>query len=237
MRAGLAWSVFGLACVLAVAGGPLTRTTTQDVAIALSFCPLGAYLVARRLGGAVGPLCLVAVLGAVAHAAERYSAYADWIGWLARWVWAPPLLAIGTVLLLLVPEGRLPGRRWRPVAAVAVTGIAAFTVLLAFVPGPERNPYAVEALRPVVWALPIAIGVLALITLSCMAGLGRAAAPRPGADHRPDPVRRARRPPRGGRAAGRAPGHDAGSRGDRGRARRRGHRRDAHAVRPGASRP
>ncbi|MEV0973160.1 sensor histidine kinase [Microtetraspora glauca] len=171
MRAGLAWSVFGLACVLAVAGGPFTRTTTQDVAIALSFCPLGAYLVARRLGGAVGPLCLVAVLGAVAHAAERYSAYADWIGWLARWVWAPPLLAIGTVLLLLVPEGRLPGRRWRPVAAVAVTGIAAFTVLLAFVPGPERNPYAVEALRPVVWALPIAIGVLALITLSCMAGL------------------------------------------------------------------
>ncbi|MGI5486401.1 sensor histidine kinase [Microtetraspora malaysiensis] len=171
MRISLAWSVFGLACVLAIAGGPLTQRTAQDVAIALSFCPLGAYLVARRAGGAVGPLCLMAVLGAAAHAAERYGAHVDWLRWLARWVWAPPLLTIASVLLLLVPEGRLPSPRWRPVAAVAVVVITAFTVLLAFVPDPVANPYAVEALRPLVLALPIALGVLALISISCMAGL------------------------------------------------------------------
>ncbi|WP_067173197.1 sensor histidine kinase [Microtetraspora niveoalba] len=171
MRVGLAWGVFGLACVLAVAGGPLTARTAQDVAIALSFTPLGAYLVARRAGGAVGPLCLMAALGAVAHAAERYGGHADVLRWLARWVWAPPLLSIGSVLLLLVPEGRLPSPRWRPVAAVAVAGITVFTVLLAFVPGPVGNPYAVKALRPLELGLPIALGVLALISISCMAGL------------------------------------------------------------------
>ncbi|TQS25159.1 hypothetical protein [Microbispora sp. KK1-11] len=32
---------------------------------------------------------------------------------LGTWTWAPALLTVGGVLLLLVPDGRLPGRAWR----------------------------------------------------------------------------------------------------------------------------
>ncbi|WP_244301791.1 hypothetical protein [Microbispora triticiradicis] len=82
------WLVFGLSCVLVAAGGALGGADPVDAAVALGFTPLGAYLVARRRGGAVGPCCLVTVLGAVAYFADSYSLrpglpggrWAAWVG-------------------------------------------------------------------------------------------------------------------------------------------------------------
>lgn len=54
--------------------------------------------------------------------------------WLGSWVWLPAYFLLPTVLLLLAPEGVLPGPRWRPVlgGCVAVVGLA--TVVQATAP-------------------------------------------------------------------------------------------------------
>ncbi|MEO3863645.1 histidine kinase [Acrocarpospora sp. B8E8] len=148
-----------------------------DAALALGFTPLGAYLVSHRKGGAVGPLCLLAGLSAVTYAAGAYGSRADWpaADWavgVAALTWAPPLLAGSTLLLLLVPDGKLPGPRWRPVAAVAITAIVLFTVTAALIPADDgRSPIAIEALRPLqLFTLPI-VGTLAAIAAVSAVGL------------------------------------------------------------------
>ncbi|MGW5260666.1 sensor histidine kinase [Microbispora sp. NPDC004025] len=176
MPAVMSWLVFGLACVLVAAGGALGGADPVDAAVALGFTPLGAYLLSRREGGAVGPCCLVTVLGAVAYFADSYSARpglpgARWAAWVGTWAWAPALLTVGGVLLLLVPDGRLPGRAWRPVAATGAAATAAFTVVAALVPEGADRPFSVEALAPVRDALPAVVLILAATSLACAAGL------------------------------------------------------------------
>ncbi|KAA9380624.1 sensor histidine kinase [Microbispora cellulosiformans] len=176
LSSALSWLVFGLSCALVAAGGALGGADPVDAAVALGFTPLGAYLTARRRGGAVGPCCLVTALGAVAYFADSYALRPGlpggrWAAWVGAWAWAPALLTVGGVLLLLVPDGHLPGRAWRPVAATGVAATAAFTVVAALVPeGPDR-PFPVEALAPVREALPAVIVLLAAVSLACAAGL------------------------------------------------------------------
>ena len=68
---------------------------------------------------------------------------------MTNWVWTPYLL-LPTVLVVLLPEGRLPSRRWRPVvwSVVAATVVAAVAEMLR--PGGTdqiatlRNPLGVD---------------------------------------------------------------------------------------------
>ncbi|GAA0976745.1 hypothetical protein GCM10009555_036790 [Acrocarpospora macrocephala] len=177
VRSALAWGVFGLSCALVAVGSVIRPGDPVDAALALGFTPLGAYLVSHRKGGAVGPLCLLAGLSAVTYAAGAYGSRADWpaADWavgLAALTWAPPLLAGCTLLLLLVPDGKLPGPRWRPVAAVAIIAIVLFTVTAALIPADDgRSPIAIEALRPLqLFTLPI-VGTLAAIAAVSAVGL------------------------------------------------------------------
>lgn len=185
MPAVMSWLVFGLACVLVAAGALMGGADPVDAALALGFTPLGAYLVSRRQGGAVGACSLLTVLGAVAYAADSYAGAglpgARWAAWVGTWVWAPPLLTVCGVLLLLVPDGRLPGRAWRPLAVANLAATALFTIAAALVPaGPER-PFSVGALAPVRDALPAVVAILAATSLACAAGLVvRTARPRAG---------------------------------------------------------
>ncbi|WP_204043529.1 sensor histidine kinase [Acrocarpospora phusangensis] len=177
VRSGLAWGVFGLSCVLVAAGIVIQPGDPVDAALALGFTPLGAYLVSHRKGGAVGPLCLLAGLSAVAYAADAYGSRpdwpaADWALWIAALTWAPPLLAGCTLLLLLVPDGKLPSPRWRPVAAAAIIATTLFSAVVALIP-PDTgtSPFAVEALRPLkLFFVPIT-GTLAAIAVLSAAGL------------------------------------------------------------------
>jgi hypothetical protein len=46
------------------------------------------------------------------------------MSWLGNWAWAPGLGLFMTFALLLFPDGRLPSRRWRPVAWLSGASIA-----------------------------------------------------------------------------------------------------------------
>jgi hypothetical protein len=62
------------------------------------------------------------------------------MAWLSAWMWAPGYGIFLAVLPLLFPTGRLPSRRWRPVAwlaGVALIGIIAPTAIVTW---PVRGP-------------------------------------------------------------------------------------------------
>jgi signal transduction histidine kinase len=99
------------------------------------FAAMGALLVGKRPGNAVGWVLAAAPLLLVAGATGDL--YAAWVmttrgepdalavlgAWLQSWYWLA-LLAVAFVLLpLLFPDGRLPSRRWRPAAAVVGVGL------------------------------------------------------------------------------------------------------------------
>jgi hypothetical protein len=62
----------------------------------------------------------------------------------------PAAILLGTFLILLFPDGRLPSSRWRPVAWLCGAVIALNIVAGIFVPGPlpevrdVRNPFGLE---------------------------------------------------------------------------------------------
>jgi len=78
--------------------------------------------------------------------------------WVAHWVWVAVFALLGLVLLLL-PDGRLPSPRWRGVVAALGVGAVALTVSVAFAPGPLDDVYAD---RPNPVALP-GLDVLGLV--------------------------------------------------------------------------
>jgi signal transduction histidine kinase len=89
----------------------------------------------------------------------------------SAWLWVPGVMLIGTFLLLLFPDGHLPSRRWRPVAWLAAGSMVATSVGILVAPGtladtgfPQlRNPFGIEALRPL---LGVLLFELALVPLS-----------------------------------------------------------------------
>lgn len=146
------------AAVLAVVAlgvcGPLTGHTAPDtnpaampVALAVGFAPLGTFVLRRRPGHPVGRLMLAA--GLVATLAALAVAWSAWLpaAWLSQWAWWPPLGAV-PILLLLVPDGRLPSPRWQPLAVVLVAAAGAATVALVGAATGEPTTLLSEAARP-----------------------------------------------------------------------------------------
>jgi signal transduction histidine kinase len=81
-----------------------------------------------------------------------------------------------TVLLLLVPDGRPPGRRWRPLLPVAAAVVAAFTVVLAVAPYQRlghANPVGLPAVAGLGAVFPVVLAALAAVTAACAAALLR----------------------------------------------------------------
>jgi len=57
-------------------------------------------------------------------------------GWAGNFLWVPAFLLPLTLVLQFFPDGKLPSRRWWPVAAVSVLSIIGFVASLAFHPYP-----------------------------------------------------------------------------------------------------
>ncbi|MGH3147649.1 MAG: hypothetical protein ACRDTR_17795, partial [Rubrobacter sp.] len=94
----------------------------------LAFPVVGALIASRRPENPIGWICLTAGLfWMLIILSDYYSAYG-----LARpgsvpfpvtvhalfytWLWVPTVGLVGIFLILLFPDGRLPSRRWRPLA-------------------------------------------------------------------------------------------------------------------------
>ena len=54
--------------------------------------------------------------------------------WLGSWLWAPSYIASAALLPLLLPDGFLPSRRWRPAFALSIVALAAQAVNWALLP-------------------------------------------------------------------------------------------------------
>jgi hypothetical protein len=127
----------------------------------LAFPLVGALIASKRSKNAVGWLCLaVGVLWALSGVFDYYGYYGAATpgsvpfpvvaAGISDWIWVPAVGLLGTYVLLLFPDGRLPSRRWRPLAWLsgAVILLLSFGVMLA--PGPldnlggVRNPFGIE---------------------------------------------------------------------------------------------
>jgi hypothetical protein len=67
---------------------------------------------------------------------------------LSSWLWVPAVGLVGTYVLLLFPDGRLPSRRWRPLAwlsgmMIVLLSASIFLRPLEGHPG-VRNPFGLE---------------------------------------------------------------------------------------------
>ncbi|MDQ3318286.1 MAG: hypothetical protein M3522_13280, partial [Actinomycetota bacterium] len=154
------------------------------------FTVVGALLVARRPGNPIGWILSATSLVVLAAALENYAAYVmttrgrpDWLAivgvWANSWYW---FLFLGLVLVylpLLFPDGRLPSRRWLPVAVVPGIALVAMVVLGALVDtlsGQDidyriENPIGIEGLAHVE-DMPLVLGVLGVpLLIGCVGGV------------------------------------------------------------------
>ena len=133
-----------------------------------TFAVVGALLVAKRPGNLVGwILCASSLVVAVA-AGETYAAYVmttsgrpDWVAvagaWANSWYWFVFIALAFIFLPLYFPDGRLPSRRWLPVAGIAglgtlivvVLGMLGDTLRGQNVDYRIENPIGIEGLAPV----------------------------------------------------------------------------------------
>lgn len=118
---------------------------------------------------------LVLALAILAH--DQDHPLAAGLGWLTNWAWVPAQV-IALLLLLRLPDGRLPGGRWRIVQGVVLTWGACAVIVTATVPGalgaeqlaPLTNPVGIGALSgPIDAALSALFLVQPVILLAAVA--------------------------------------------------------------------
>jgi two-component system NarL family sensor kinase len=136
--------------------------------IAVPFTVLGGLVLASKPRHVVGRLMVAAGLVAVVYLVALSWATLLPLAWLGRWLWWPSL---GLVLLglLFFPDGRLPSRRWRPVAAVVVAGTVAGTVLLAVAAVDHLRTGTTVGGQPAPWAGRV-ITVFVIVAAATLAG-------------------------------------------------------------------
>jgi hypothetical protein len=128
---------------------------------AISFAPVGALIAARRPANPVGwLLCLGGVVLSIDHFSAQYAIYAllaqpgslpvgEALAWIASWI-LHVVVGLLVFSFLLFPTGRLPSRRWRPLAWLTVAILLVDATLHAFTSGPIdglgpiRNPLGIE---------------------------------------------------------------------------------------------
>lgn len=146
------WLVLGgLGDVLRDGLRNFAETLYPSVVFGLAFPVVGALILSRLPGHRLGWLyCLCGLACSVTLASYSYAQRglvdqpgsfpgALAAGWVSSWIWLcgfSPLLTFG---VLWFPDGRLPSRRWWPVATVAGLFISVGVAYLALRPGPLEN--------------------------------------------------------------------------------------------------
>ena len=186
-RARLAWSLFALTLLLLIAMVVLSagREEAFDTILygllTFSLAGVGAMITSRHPENRIGWIFMaLGVFGAFAEAAEGWGHFAldhDLPGaaggeWLIFWSWVVDLCGWALVFLLF-PDGKLPGRRWRPWLWVLAAGLVFALPGQALTPGRASefsggvNPMGTEAIPT---ALLFNTGII-LMLLTMAAGL------------------------------------------------------------------
>ncbi|MGQ0668422.1 MAG: sensor histidine kinase [Actinomycetota bacterium] len=156
----LAWSLCVLAGALTAGAALLAlghETTFSGFGGAgllavLPFPIVGAILASRRPGNAISWIFLgIGLSFAVASLSGEYARQAlivdpgslpggAFMSWVSVWTWPPGITLLMVFLLLLFPDGRLPSRRWRPVAWLGAVALVFQMVPIAVTAWSVRGP-------------------------------------------------------------------------------------------------
>jgi hypothetical protein len=149
----------------------------------LAFPIVGALIASRRPHNPIGWICLAdGILWMFLAIIDLYGVYGlarpgsvpfpVVIYALGQWLWVPTVGLLAIYLALLFPDGRLPSRRWRPLAWLSGVVIVLVSVTQGLVPGPlpelggVRNPFGLEG-HP--WVADATNAILVLFLLSILA--------------------------------------------------------------------
>jgi hypothetical protein len=147
----------------------------------LTFPPVGALVSSRRPHNSIGWICLTfGFLWMLLSLFDYYGVYGlarpgsvpfpVAIYALGQWLWVPTVGLLAIYLVLLFPDGRLPSKRWRPLAWLSGAVIVLESVAGGLTPGPMpdlggvRNPFGLEG-APWVASAKNAILVLFLLCI------------------------------------------------------------------------
>jgi hypothetical protein len=187
-----AWSVFGLIVLLYVANGVISLAShtgnsgSGDIVFALTLLafPIVGVLIASRMpDNRIGWLLLAIGLGwsiAIGSGYADYGGHGTHVGTLpgataaaaiGQGQWVLPVGLMGTFLLLLYPNGSLPGPRWRVVAYASVAAIVLAPIAIAIAPGKlvdagyphTDNPLGISAIPTLFLVLPIVLVPLSIL--------------------------------------------------------------------------
>jgi len=159
--------------------GPSTSDALSELLILVSFLAfpiVGALIASRHPKNPVGWICLAIglfwMLIFLGDSIPGTGPYPVTIAALTQATWIPPVGLLGIYLILLFPDGKLPSRRWRPLAWLSGVVMVLASLEITFAPGPleghpgVRNPFGLEALgHP--WVATAVFIVLLLLPL-CM---------------------------------------------------------------------
>src|SRR5215211_785484 len=186
----LAWSLAGLCVAMFLASVVLhvlahssqeptsSSDTLSELLIFFSFLAfpiVGALIASRHPKNPVGWICLVVgliwTLIFLGDSIPGSGPYPVTIAALTQAIWIPPVGLLGIYLILLFPDGKLPSRRWRPLAWLSGMVMVLASLGITFAPGPleghpgVRNPLGLEGTPP--WVFTAGIAILLLLPL-CM---------------------------------------------------------------------
>jgi hypothetical protein len=138
----------------------------------LAFPLVGALIASRHPTNPVGWICLaVGLFWMLIAVGDQYEAEGTvTIDALTQAIWVPPIGLLGIYLILLFPDGKLPSRRWRPLAWLSGVVMVLASLGITFAPGPleghpgVRNPLGLEGAP---WVATAGIVILLLLPL-CM---------------------------------------------------------------------
>jgi hypothetical protein len=159
--------------------GPSTSGALGELLIFgtfLAFPIVGALIASRHPKNPVGWICLaiglfwmLIFLGNSIPGSGPYPVTTDA---LTQATWIPPVGLLGIYLILLFPDGKLPSRRWRPLAWLSGVVMVLASLGITFSPGPleghpgVRNPFGLEGAP---WVASAGIFILLLLPLCMLA--------------------------------------------------------------------
>jgi hypothetical protein len=181
----LAWSLAALSVIMFVAAialhvlarsidSPGQWSILGAVGRVLSFLPflafplVGAMVASRRPRNWVGWILLAdGLLWTFGSVLDSYRVYGlarpgsvpfpVAVHALSQWLWVPAVGLFAVYLILLFPDGRLPSRRWRPLAWFSGAVMVLLSVGIGKPFGLERFPWIIDAFPALLPLLPLCI--------------------------------------------------------------------------------